>query len=209
MTREPQQLDPLELAELYAVGGLEESERIFFESRLKAGDTAYITPWKTVRSVAEQLLDSAPELQPAPASWEKIEAVLGEVSAPPAFASVDPDAAPDPIADAHEEIIILRGPDVEWSNTEVEGVQTRNLFLDREHNRLTLLVRMAPGASYTDHDHDGIEECMVIEGDLRIAGTILHGGDYLRTPIGARHGVPSTENGCLLLVTTPFESTAA
>ena len=98
-------------------------------------------------------------------------------------------------------MVILRGAEIDWQATDAPGVWSRNLFVDQESNRLTVLIRMDAGAHYPNHDHPSVEECMVIDGDLHIAGTVLQKFDYLRTPKGGDHGEPWTENGCMLLVT--------
>ena len=59
---------------------------------------------------------------------------------------------------------------------------------------------MAPGTSYPGHRHAGVEECYVLEGDLRVGDLVMRAGDYQRAAIGSVHGVQSTEGGCLLLV---------
>ena len=42
----------------------------------------------------------------------------------------------------------------------------------------------------------------MLEGDLHIGEDVMHPGDYQFAPAGSRHGVQSTEHGCLLLITS-------
>jgi hypothetical protein len=49
----------------------------------------------------------------------------------------------------------------------------RLLFVDRDHSRCTALVRMAAGATYSSHVHNGPEECFVLEGDLHVGDALL------------------------------------
>ena len=65
-----------------------------------------------------------------------------------------------------------------------------------------MLFRMAPGSSYPAHRHSGPEECLVLSGDLRISDVRMVEGDYQFAAAGSEHTVQSTENGCLLLITT-------
>ena len=65
---------------------------------------------------------------------------------------------------------------------------------------MTMLVRMEAGSSYPQHIHDGPEECYVLQGDLRVGDEVLGRGDYQRAAPGSRHGIQSTENGCLLFI---------
>jgi anti-sigma factor ChrR (cupin superfamily) len=61
---------------------------------------------------------------------------------------------------------------------------------------------MDAGSSYPRHVHNGAEECLVLEGDIRMGDAVLHAGDYQYAPPDTLHGVQSTEKGCLLLITS-------
>ena len=99
-------------------------------------------------------------------------------------------------------MIIKKASEAAWESTAVEGVTIRTLFVDQENNQFTALVRMAPGTSYPPHVHGSPEQCLVLEGDLRAGGEVLHAGDYQRAPTGSYHDLQSTERGCLLLITS-------
>jgi anti-sigma factor ChrR (cupin superfamily) len=100
-------------------------------------------------------------------------------------------------------LVLKRASEASWESTAVAGVTIRTLFVDDANNHFTALVRMAPGTSYPRHIHSGPEECLVLEGDLRVGeDVIMHVGDYQRAPTGSCHGVQSTEQGCLLLITS-------
>jgi anti-sigma factor ChrR (cupin superfamily) len=83
------------------------------------------------------------------------------------------------------------------------GVAAKILFADLQHQRTTMLVRMTAGSQFAGHRHGGAEELFVLEGDCLCQGQSLHAGDYHRAAGGTRHGVTSTENGCLMLVISP------
>jgi quercetin dioxygenase-like cupin family protein len=98
---------------------------------------------------------------------------------------------------------VQRADEAVWEKTPIPGITTRILFVDPPRNQFTALVRMEPGASYPGHVHGGPEECLVLEGELCVGGdTVLRKGDYQRAAGGSRHGVQSTQTGCLLLVTS-------
>ena len=61
---------------------------------------------------------------------------------------------------------------------------------------------MAPGSSYPCHVHNGPEQCLVLEGDLLVEDDLLGPGDYQWAEVGSRHGIQSTKQGCLLLITS-------
>jgi quercetin dioxygenase-like cupin family protein len=87
-----------------------------------------------------------------------------------------------------------------WEPTGVVGVTAKRLFVDPGNDRVTLLVRMAPGISYPSHRHGGPEECYLLEGDLNDGEVSMRAGDYLRREGGSIHGVHSTKEGCLMLI---------
>ena len=67
----------------------------------------------------------------------------------------------------------LRSGEGAWKATGFEGIQVRRLFVDRERETVSMLVKMAAGARYPRHRHAAVEECYVIEGDLHVTGTVL------------------------------------
>ena len=74
------------------------------------------------------------------------------------------------------------------------------LSFDRERQVGTYLMRMQPGAVTIAHEHPGMEEFLVLEGDLVDAdGTVFGPGDFVCYEAGTRHN-SWTENGCLLAV---------
>ncbi len=101
---------------------------------------------------------------------------------------------------APADLLIQRKEVGAWEQTGVAGVEVKQLFVDQARNYVTMLVRMAPGASYPSHRHGGFEECYVLEGDLAVGDTVLFSGDYQRAEGGSVHGLQSTQNGCLLFI---------
>ena len=57
-----------------------------------------------------------------------------------------------------------------------------------------------PAPATPPHRHYDIEECFVLDGDLRLDDSVLHAGDYQRAEAGSVHGVQWTEGGCTLLI---------
>lgn len=104
-------------------------------------------------------------------------------------------------SDAESADVIIRAAARDgWEETGIAGVAVRRLFVDRDRNQMTALVRMAPGTAWPKHVHDGPEECLVLEGDLHAGEHVFHTGDYQRMSPGTHHGVQATEGGCLLLI---------
>ncbi|HEY4621490.1 MAG TPA: cupin domain-containing protein [Gaiellaceae bacterium] len=71
---------------------------------------------------------------------------------------------------------------------------------DRETGEGCYLMRMDPGAVTIAHEHRGMEEFLVLEGDLVDSdGSVFTAGDFVSYRPGTRHN-SWTENGCLLAV---------
>ncbi len=66
------------------------------------------------------------------------------------------------------------------------------------------LLKLLPGGALSEHDHaDGAEECIVLEGQLRINGEDLFPGDYQIALPGSVHHELSSEKGSLVYVRSP------
>ena len=62
------------------------------------------------------------------------------------------------------------------------------------------LMRMQPGAVTIAHDHAGMEEFLILEGDLvDDDGVVFRAGDFVSYDAGTRHN-SWTETGCLIAV---------
>ena len=187
-----------ELAALYVSGALSDQEAREFEQRLKAGNVACITELRAMESVAAKLADTVLSSPPVGLRAK----VLGRVAS-----DATTGATPDPQvwknwspSGLQQDLFIQRAGQGSWEDTGLNGVQVQRLFIDPPRNQMTMLVRMEAGSSYPQHIHDGPEECYVLQGDLRVGDEVLGRGDYQRAAPGSRHGIQSTENGCLLFI---------
>lgn len=90
--------------------------------------------------------------------------------------------------------------DSAFEPTAVEGIVARRLYVDADHDRVTMIVRMSPGTAYPRHVHGAAEECFVIAGELKIGDQTLRAGDYQRAEVGSVHEVQSTDTGCVLFL---------
>ena len=88
----------------------------------------------------------------------------------------------------------------EWQ-TVAPGVE-RKLLWERA-DACSNLVRLAPGTSLPPHDHPLDEECVVLEGSLRIGqNLLLRVGDFHVGVQGVAHEGVSTDDGCLCFLRT-------
>jgi anti-sigma factor ChrR (cupin superfamily) len=71
---------------------------------------------------------------------------------------------------------------------------------DRETGVGSYLMRMQPGAVTIEHDHEVMEEFLILEGDLVDSdGAVFGPGDFVSYEAGTRHN-SWTEGGCLIAV---------
>jgi anti-sigma factor ChrR (cupin superfamily) len=85
------------------------------------------------------------------------------------------------------------------------GVEWQILFDNPLTKRRSLLLRMAPGAAYSGHSHEGgYEECLVLEGDLAFGGCKLKAGDFHVAATDSFHPLAVSINGCLLHISAPI-----
>lgn len=100
-------------------------------------------------------------------------------------------------------------PPRQWSEPEWEqvapGIECKLLADDAERHRVSMLVRLAPGASYPPHTHAGVEELHLLDGELWINGRKLVPGDYNYGTRGALDQSVWSETGCTCVLVTSTE----
>lgn len=187
--------DPAELAALHAAGAMPEAEREAFEAHLRTCPRCRAEVEQYAGAVAH-LFSSLDSLPVSPSVQEKL---MERVS--PATDTSDVQVWRRWTGDQQSDpLFVQRGADARWEPTAIDGIEIRRLFMDTPRNQMTMLVRMAAGTAYPRHIHDGPEECLVLEGELRVGDDLLRPGDYQRAAPGSKHAVQSTDTGCLLLI---------
>jgi anti-sigma factor ChrR (cupin superfamily) len=102
-------------------------------------------------------------------------------------------------------------PAPRWSEPDWEqvapGIECKLLATDSERHRVSMLVRLAPGASYPAHTHAGVEELHLLDGKLWIDDRKLFPGDY-------NYGAPEagdervwSHTGCTCILITSTKDT--
>jgi len=95
---------------------------------------------------------------------------------------------------------VSRPEDQSWVPSPMQGVD--RIMLDRigeEVARATSIVRYAPNSYFSEHEHGGGEEFLVLEGIFSDENGDYGPGTYVRNPIGSRH-TPFSKDGCTILV---------
>jgi hypothetical protein len=77
-------------------------------------------------------------------------------------------------------------------------------ILATEPDRVSMLVRLAPGVEYPPHLHAGVEELHLLDGELWIDERKLYPGDYNRAEPSTSDKRVWSETGCTcVLITSP------
>jgi anti-sigma factor ChrR (cupin superfamily) len=116
---------------------------------------------------------------------------------------VAPDAGTEPLAAVRSEC-----PQPEWENV-AEGIWCKLLATDRTRRRVSMLVRLAPDTEYPPHQHAGVEELHLLEGELWINDRKLYPGDYNRAPPGTADKRVWSETGCTCVLITSTDDVLA
>jgi anti-sigma factor ChrR (cupin superfamily) len=94
-----------------------------------------------------------------------------------------------------------RAAEPEWEDA-APGLAYKVLALDPEQERVTLLVRLAPGGVYPAHTHADVDALYLLHGELWIDDKKLYPGDYNRGEPGARDQRVWSETGCTCVLLT-------
>lgn len=165
------------LAAEYALGTLDGEDREAFLRHLAADDDlrARVAAWE--RRLYDFEEQSA-AIAPPDRLWQSIEARLdrGEAGRPALT-----------IVRADERRWQALGPGVDWLPLYSEPSQGWHCFL----------LRLAPGGRLPPHLHGRAEECLMLEGDMRIGAEHFGPGDYVVAPAGSRHPRIVSEGGAI------------
>jgi anti-sigma factor ChrR (cupin superfamily) len=94
----------------------------------------------------------------------------------------------------------------EWKEV-AQGIECKLLATDTERHRVSMLVRLAPGASYPGHTHAGVEELHLLDGELWIDDRKLFPGDYYHAAAGSGDERVWSDTGCTCVLVTSTNDT--
>jgi anti-sigma factor ChrR (cupin superfamily) len=91
----------------------------------------------------------------------------------------------------------------EWDKV-ASGISVKILADDEKTGMVSMLVRLDPGGEYPPHEHAGIEELHLLDGELWIDDRKLCPGDYNRAepPSGDKRVYSETGCTCVLITST-------
>jgi anti-sigma factor ChrR (cupin superfamily) len=184
-------------AALYALGALDPEEaRDFEEHASQCAPCA--EELRCFRAVAAALAVAPGEAEP-PASVRS--RLLARVSEGGGREAADESASTGDESAAG--FLVVRRDEGKWRPTGDAGISYKLLYADAERGTYTTLVRMEPGSRIPAHRHLGVEQCLVLEGDLRSGDTEMSAGDFNCSLAGSVHGEVVTDGGALLLFVSP------
>ena len=91
----------------------------------------------------------------------------------------------------------------EWEEVS-PGISCKLLATDTVRERVSMLVRLAPGVEYPPHSHAGVEELHLLDGELWIDDRKLYPGDYNRAEPGTADRRVWSETGCTCVLVTSY-----
>ena len=89
----------------------------------------------------------------------------------------------------------------EWEEV-APGIFCQLLATDMDNDRVSMLVRLAPGTDYPPHRHAGTEELHLLDGELWIDDKKLYPGDYNRAEADSVDHRVWSETGCTCVLLT-------
>lgn len=183
-----------DVAGLYALGALSQHEARSFEAHLAEGCDICQAELESFEQTVRAVAFSAGEAEP-PAR------VRAELLATVRKSVPEQTVESAPTRDTGQVVSILAS-EGKWVELR-EGVLLKLLHMDQATGIATSIVRMLPGTSLPVHQHIGVEQFFVIEGDCTVAGQNLTPGDYHRAEAGSIHETTYTVDGTLLLLIAP------
>lgn len=173
-----------ELVALYLVHALPSGETHLLETHLLDCPDCQ-RELQSLRPVVDSFA-SWPEdiLRPSPSLWGQLQNRINEGASEE---SVVPESCP--------------GQEPEWEDV-APGISCKLLSTDSERDRISMLVRLAPGAAYPPHRHAGVEELFLLHGELWIEDRKLYPGDYNRGEPGTEDMRVWSETGCTCVLIT-------
>ena len=142
---------------------------------------------ESLRTVVESFASWPTDLlRPAESLWDRLAHRIADESGSEPLAHTTPDRL-----------------EPQWEEA-APGITYKLLATDTERDRVSMLVRLAPGTDYPPHVHAGSEELHLLAGELYIDDRKLYPGDYNRADPGTSDKRVWSETGCTCVLITSF-----
>jgi anti-sigma factor ChrR (cupin superfamily) len=177
MSSRPSACEHADLVYGFAVGALSAAEAKNFASHLATCATCR-TELDALRPVIASFVGWPSDvLRPSSALWDRLSERIGGDRPSVETAAARPSKKP------------------EWKEAG-PGVSYKLLATDIATDRVSMLVRLAPGAEYPAHQHAGREELHLLHGELSIDDRKLYPGDYYSAEPGTADRRVWSATGC-------------
>lgn len=100
-------------------------------------------------------------------------------------------------ADSVPHHLTLHADDGQWHRL-LPGIERKVLF--EQGGVMSYLLRFAPGAVLPAHRHPVDEECVVLQGTLRIGDLVLPAGSYHRVPRDVLDADSTSDEGAVIFL---------
>ena len=174
----------LDLVFLYALHALPMNEIPMAEAHISSC-TECCQEAETLRWIVESFVSWPTDLlRPSPSLWGRLaKRIAEETGETPVYPTAQARTKP------------------EWEEP-APGISCQLLATDTKKERVSMLVRLAPGAEYPPHRHAGVEELHLLHGELMIDDKKLYPGDYNRSEANTVDHRVWTETGCTCVLLT-------
>ena len=185
MTSTPSACHQTDLVHGFAIGALSATEANEFASHLVtcaqcSGELDALRP-----VIASFVGWPSDVLRPSASLWERLsQRIASEAERPPGESS---------------RMTVSRR--FAWKEV-APGIECKVLATDPGTDRVSMLVRLAPGIEYPAHRHAGLEELHLLHGELMINDRKLASGDYYRGEPGTSDTYVSSPTGCTCVLVT-------
>jgi anti-sigma factor ChrR (cupin superfamily) len=176
--------DHSELLSLYALQALPSSEVSVVEAQISAC-AGCRQEMETLRPIIDSFVAWPTDvLRPSAPLWHRLtQRIAAETGG-------------EPVVPAQP-----RWTEPEWKEV-APGISCKLLATDADTNRVSMVVRLAPGTDYPPHHHAGVEEVHLLHGELIVNDKTLYPGDYLRSEPGTVDRRVWSETGCTCVLVT-------
>ena len=172
----------------YVLGTLDGPSRAAMERVLgeDAEMRARVAAWQARLAPLEE---AQPGIEPPARLWDALQAAIGPA---------DSEAPP---------LTVVRADQRQWRAL-APGIDWLPLHRAPDQGWHTFLIRFAPGARLPPHRHAFPEECILLEGDLRIGDDRFGVGDYVIAPAGSRHPRVVSDGGAIAYLRAAIDEAA-
>jgi ChrR Cupin-like domain len=201
-----------ELAPFYALNVLSSCDRDWIDEQISI-DSDLAMELAELESIVAKLAYGTPHVTPAANLKNRLFERIGREMPQPQHAEPTATKFPRIIARLLERsATALINPDevyyrdIHWKPHRTPGVMVARFYVDLVKREAVGLLKAEPGVVYPLHNHTGVEEIFMLQGDLVIGNKVYGSGDYIRSLPGSAHA-PASRTGCMFFFRSCIDDT--